>query len=61
MTNTIEPKKPDLRDQPSNPGGRIDAGTTKTSEDGLPGVSSSTGEDEATPDSPIAAGQTTKM
>jgi len=60
MANTIEPKKPDLRDQPSNPSGRIDAGTTKTSTDGLPGVSSSTGEYEVTPDSPIATGQTTK-
>ena len=62
MATTIDPKTADLRNQkPSNPSGRIDAGSTKTSQDGLPGASSSTGEDEATPDSPIAEGQTTKM
>jgi hypothetical protein len=62
MATTIDPKAADLRNQkPSNPSGRIDAGSTKTSQDGLPGPSSSTGEDEATPDSPIAEGQTTKM
>jgi hypothetical protein len=62
MADKIEPKKRDLRDEPSNPSGRIDAGTTpKTSQDGLPGVTLSTGEDEATPDSPLAEGQTSKM
>jgi hypothetical protein len=62
MATTIDPKTADLRNQkPSNPSGRIDAGTTKTSQDGLPGATVPTGEDEATPDSPIAEGQTTKM
>jgi hypothetical protein len=61
MATIIDPKSADLRDKKSNPSGRIDAGTTKTSEDGLPGVTVSTGEDEATPDSPLADGQTTRM
>ena len=44
MATIIDPKTTDLRNQkPSNPSGRVDAGTTKTSEDGLPGASSSTG------------------
>jgi len=61
MATIIDPKTTDLRDKKSNPSGPIDAGTTKTSADGLPGATVSTGEDEATPDSPIAEGQTTKM
>ena len=60
MANTIDPKSTDLRDKKSNPSGCIDAGTTKTPDDGMTTVSS-TGEDEATPDSPVAAGKTTKM
>jgi hypothetical protein len=63
MATVIDPKTADLRNQkPSNPSGRVDAGATpKTAQDGLPGATASTGEDEATPDSPIAEGQTTKM
>jgi hypothetical protein len=60
MATIIDPKTTDLRDKPSNPGGRVDAGTTKTPDDGMT-TTSSTGEDEATPDSPVAEGQTTKM
>jgi hypothetical protein len=60
MANTIDPKEQDLRDKPSNPSGRIDAGTAKTPDDGMIRTSSS-GEDEATPDSPVAAGQGSKM
>jgi hypothetical protein len=58
--NLTDPKTTDLRNKPSNPSGRVDAGTAKTPDDGMT-TQSSTGEDEATPDSPVAAGQTTKM
>lgn len=60
MATVIDPKSADLRNESPNKGGRIDAGATKKVDDGMR-TSSPTGEDEATPDSPVAAGQTTKM